>query len=703
MRQEHIQNQMQRLHRLQKEEGSALIVAISVLLMASIVAMQMFSVSSDDMNISFNNQDATRALYSAESGVALARSQLWNDYLNWTSTSPQKLAGEAGNKAAYEKYLLSINLPDSGKILVASNVDLSAHDRIDSVYVERTDENGGINLLVTSVGGSSEHGQQVIKSLLRVQGGAFKGFEFAVLANNINCIMCHATIDNVDRVYNTDPAKVGTFDRVKIASLESMLLRAGKADSKIAGTLYTRGIVTDKAGNPITDLSPTGMGLDGFDFNSTDGKIAEPMTSVKLSNTSGSPLPTNGNLYMNYPTASGDMTDGALPDKFPPPFSDDNGNKLVDDAEFDGVANSSSGTITGGVIYGVSSGGTYSGTGLPGSGNVSSISGSYSGNLILVGTPANPIKLNSTIAVDGDVIIQGTVEGTGQIMARGNVYVTGDLTYNDGNSAGNRTFGKTQTGKTNAISIAAGKNILVGDYLTPKKGDILDNSVIDPGNLSGGENFSFAMSEVTLFNRGEWAKTQPTLPDVNGAPQPNPTYVPSYTPRYYVMNPGDPVYMFNKSFKDSKGKEKGTYFDPVTQSWKGKEHASSYDMNTLTMLTPGDPQLTGASINPLSSSNNWISATQLKDMWIADEATRPPGTPFQIDGLMYTNNSIFALSRKASNTTGKMIVNGSIVAADIGMLVGNGLNLNYDQRLKDFLKLQDDSEIGLAQVGWFAE
>ncbi len=688
---------------LQNENGSALIVSISVLLMASIVAMQMFAVSSDDMNISFNNQDATRALYSAESGVALAHSQLWNDYLNWTSTSPPKTAGQAGNKSTYEKFLTTLNLPDSGKILLASAMDLSAHDRIDSVYVERRDENGGINLLVTSVGGSNEHGQQVIKSMLRVQGGAFKGFEFAVLANNINCIMCHATFDNVDRVYNTDVGQQGTYDRVKIASLESMLLRAGKADSKIAGTLYTRGIVTDKAGNPITDLSPTGMGLDGFDFNSTDGKIVEPMTAVKLSDATGSPLPTFGNLYMNYPTDAADMTDGNLPDKFPPPFPDINGNKYVDDAEYDDVAAASTGMITGGVIYGVSGGSTYSGSGLPGAGNIASVSGSYNGNLILVGTDANPINLNSVIAVDGDVIIQGKVEGTGQIIARGNVYITGDLTYNDGNIAGARTFGKQQSGATNTISIAAGNNILVGDYLTPKKGDILDNSVIDPGNLSGGEQFSFAMSEVTLFNRGEWAKTQATLPDVNGSMQSNPTFEPSYQPRYYVMNPGDPVYMFNKSYQDSKGKEKGTYFDPVTMSWKGKEHTSSYDLNTLTMLNPGDPQLTGATINALSSSNNWISPTQLKDMWIADEATRPSGTPFQIDGLMYTNNSIFALSRKASNTTGKMIVNGSIVAADIGMLVGNGLNLNYDQRLKNFMKLQDDSEIGIAQVSWYAQ
>jgi cytochrome c551/c552 len=34
----------------------------------------------------------------------------------------------------------------------------------------------------------------------------FDGFDYAVLANNINCIFCHTQVDSVDRVYNTDIA-----------------------------------------------------------------------------------------------------------------------------------------------------------------------------------------------------------------------------------------------------------------------------------------------------------------------------------------------------------------------------------------------------------------------------------------------------------------------------------------------------------------
>ncbi|MFQ5453089.1 MAG: pilus assembly PilX N-terminal domain-containing protein, partial [Candidatus Zixiibacteriota bacterium] len=73
------------------ESGSVIIVMIAVLFMMTIVALSMFSISSDDMTISSNSQNLTKAFYSAESGLAIARSVLWTDYINWASTNPQKL------------------------------------------------------------------------------------------------------------------------------------------------------------------------------------------------------------------------------------------------------------------------------------------------------------------------------------------------------------------------------------------------------------------------------------------------------------------------------------------------------------------------------------------------------------------------------------------------------------------------------------
>ncbi len=690
-------------NKIKNEHGSAILVAMMLLLMMTVVSFSMFSVSSDDVSISSNSNNMTKAFYSSEAGLALAKSMLWSDYVEWGSTNPQKIAGQTGNRATYQKYLDNLGLTDNTTSTLYSSFDLGGGQSVEKVSVTRTDVTGTTLLSVSSTGSALDGSQNTISAQLRVEGEAFKGFEFAILANNINCIMCHARIDNVDRVYNTDPTKEGTYDRVKVASLESMLIRDTKADSYVAGTIYTRGNVTDKAGNLITNLSPTGAGVEGYAINASDGKIQEPLTSVNLSVATGSPLPQNGNLYLNYPTEQGNMTDGILPTEFPPPFPDGNGNKIVDDAEFDEIAIGANGGISGGIIYGVQSNQTYNSGALPSSGNETSVNGTYSGNLILVGTDANPIDLSGDIAVDGDVVIQGKVIGTGQIYARGNVYITGDLTYADGTNNGNRTFGTSANGRQNALSIAAGKNVMVGDYLTPKKGDHTNISDNDPGNLSGGEMFSFTQSEMTLFNRSEWTKTQEFLPDANGGLVPNGTYDPSYQPRYYVMNEGDPVYIFNKNYTDKKGKAKGTYWDPSSNSWQVKEHASSYDLSVLTKLNAGTPALSGASISTLSTTSNWISPQNLKSMWVANDAARPSGQEFKIDGQIYTSNSIFALTRKASNTLGKMTINGSIVAADVGVLVGGGLNLHYDQRLKTFLNIKDDSKVLLVQTSWYSE
>lgn len=50
-----------------------------------------------------------------------------------------------------------------------------------------------------------------------------------------------------------------------------------------------------------------------------------------------------------------------------------------------------------------------------------------------------------------------------------------------------------------------------------------------------------------------------------------------------------------------------------------------------------------------------------------------------------------------------MTVNGALVASDLGILVGNGLNLSYDQRLKSYLKVKDDSKMAMIQSSWYAQ
>src|SRR5262249_5212400 len=155
----------------------------------------------------------------------------------------------------------------------------------------------------------------------------------------------------------------------------------------------------------------------------------------------------------------------------------------------------------------VAQGKSYSGA-LPTSPNSPGINGTSSNNLIAIGTAANPITIDGTVAIDGDVVIQGVVKGDGTIIASGNIYVLGDLTYADAKDAsGNRPFGIAPDGKTNGLALAAGGNVVAGDYLT-------DNGTIVTGDGSGA--FNFTMSELTIFNRAEWTKTQPKVKNAGG-------------------------------------------------------------------------------------------------------------------------------------------------------------------------------------------
>ena len=329
-----------RLHN--DQSGVTMLVALMMLLMVGLIGAAMVDMSETDMAISDNFKRNAQAFYAAESGSELARNMMWWQYVNVEMVDPPKLSGQPGNYSTYTAWLDAVGLPDSGSILLTSNQVVSRQQRIDSVRIARLDLPAamGTDLRVISYGSDGVSSRETITEYLSITTGSFAGFRFAILAKNINCIMCHANVDNAARYYNTDPSLEGTFDRARVASLESLMLRTSSAESRIAGTLYTRGLVTNDLGVPITDLSPSNKGLDAWEMDS-EGKILEPLNVVKMANTTGSPLPSYGNLYLDYPSDPSQMTDGALPSTFPSAIPDFNNNRQVDHAEFDEVANSS--------------------------------------------------------------------------------------------------------------------------------------------------------------------------------------------------------------------------------------------------------------------------------------------------------------------------------------------------------------------------
>ena len=197
-----------------------------------------------------------------------------------------------------------------------------------------------------------------------------------------------------------------------------------------------------------------------------------------------------------------------------------------------------------------------------------------------------------------------------------------------------------------------------------------DDGVVDAGWANGAEGmYSFTTSELMLFNEMEHQKA---LADS------------TYTPRYYRIRPSQPIYEYV-----------GT-----------DEHAISYFDTNVEIID----DLDGAVIHDLNPSDFWLAEDQLRNFWFADEMSRTSKEPFRFDGLLYCNNSIFCITRSQgrhkSNNYGQMILRGSIVTADLGMLIPgkdfsvprDAFKLYYDPRVNQFFRVEDTTQVEFTRV-----
>ncbi|MBM3289646.1 MAG: hypothetical protein FJY92_05795, partial [Candidatus Hydrogenedentes bacterium] len=356
------------------DEGMALVLvvfAVIVILAAGSVVfarVHTAKLRTDEVVASARLDEAVKA------GVDLAIERIWNEYLENNGNTTGNLASYlvfADNLVPHNEDLdgdgqqgpheLDSNgdgefTSDPGGIdIVTPDAGLTLHsgEEIANVNLARTDDVTGTVYTITvsaRIAGRTQTGAQTV----RVSGAPFRGFEFGILANNINCIMCHAEINSLDLFRNTDPTLYGSFDRVKMAALESLMIRLNEnISTEIAGTTYSRGSIYNESWSPLSANSIASSNFKAYNFSSTNGKLTQNGAgAMTVGNLVNAPTDSNGkpqqfaNLYMSYPTHEADMTDGTLPVNFPAPFPDDDGDKMVDQDEFDKVINSANGSIT---------------------------------------------------------------------------------------------------------------------------------------------------------------------------------------------------------------------------------------------------------------------------------------------------------------------------------------------------------------------
>lgn len=656
-----------------RRQGQALFVAIVFVGLVLSLTLTLSQIASTNHMRVVGNREADALMNLARAGLAQSRHELWEAYVAGNG-------GSSGNGAHYRAWLATQGLTaarDQTNPLALTTLSfapataglplLSSGTVTRSAF--RVDEGDATYLVLSAEATAPSEGStsrtRRAEEVLRMGGTPFQGFQFALLTNNVNCIFCHTRFDNVTRYYGP---KDGSHERVKVASLETMMLR-GFPDSKIAGTLYVQGKLLDEHGN-VLSTPPGGFGrLQAYDMD-TNGKIVDPSSTVNFAlahkDGSGDYDTPFENFYTEY---SSDTTiDGRMPSSFPPVVPDENGNRAVDAAEWSAKASTMTGSLTvdgtsGSALVTVDQGSTYGGATLP-SNQAGALASNQPGkNVILVGTADSPIVLDGDVAIDGDVVISGYVKGSGLLLARGNLYVVGDLMYADGVDAdGNRTFGKAADGTENTVAFAAGGNVIHGAYNQKSTLGGANPGTTPDGETGGG----FTVREMSLFNRTEWAKTQPYYDSATQRPTStntgvaNSAYVPNYVPRYYTMGgSATQVQLFLQ----------GTQWDNVNKVWTGAETGTSY-----TAITPPGVKGTDFVIRPMDPTDGWISGQNMLNMNNALEASRADG-PVKLDGLLYSDNAVVLLSKTRSSTGGQAIVNGAIVAADTAILTagqGNG-------------------------------
>ncbi|MEM7164130.1 MAG: hypothetical protein AAF581_01625 [Planctomycetota bacterium] len=675
-----------------RQQGSMLIMVTLLLLLASLMVATLVGNTTVRQRASAETVNTSNAVYVAEGAVDFAQSSIWDAYEVFRG-------GQTNTIAVFKSFLDAAGpyqMADGGSIDIVDQLpDLGI--LVTSLVVTREDLVGGQEVELTVSATVDNSGTETTYvEVLRAEGAPFSGMNFDMLTNDVNCMFCHAEFDSVAKY---DP-NLTSYEGVRVASLEALKVR-NTGDSTIAGKLYIRGSFTDNKGNPLTSMPRAVM--EGYQMDAAGNILVSP-TGDKYPKA----LEDDVDFFRDYPVAAVDQAAGQVPDSFPPVFPDLDNDGMVGDAEFDSIAAASTGAITGGVIQQLNHGSSFTGTALPTTGNVSQVSQNVNGNMVLVGTKSNPIELNDRVAIDGDIVIQGYVKGSGTLWARGNIYVVGDLQYLDGtDAAGNRTYGTATDGTVNSLGLAAGGNIVAGNYLNGYFKSPYDKTYQasgGPEDINNGR-MGFTAMEMAIFNRREFAKTQQYLPDATGQQVANPQYDPTYTPRFYAQNNSSDIVVFlggngatfDASANTWAGSDFGkSHWDSTKGEWGGSEHPKKWIQN---MVIPRADFPAGWNVVTTSPATGWLSEDQLWSIWDTYENNKGNEDPMNIDAVLYTNNGIFALASKQGKYAGKMVVNGAVVARDTGMLATRSLNINYDERTAKKFGIIDYTEVRLFRKG----
>lgn len=573
---------------------------------------------------------------------------------------------------------------------------------------------------------------RVLQSDFAVQRGFFP-FDFALLTNKAECLFCHADIKSLDAFKGPpDPNDPRTWwNRAKVGVLDSLIMRGDEHAGTVSGSLLTRGRVYQQSGTPgVSNRLYTNVTV-GQDKISRTQPAAINSNPDHQADCEANPAGCNIKraLYLNYPTGSSasDFPDGELPTNFPLPIPDTNNNRLIDDDEWraaldESVAGMSdmypNGRLTADMQIGP---GSLSWGGARQTRNSSDL-GSFPNTVILDGRQ-NPIQVEGTVFINGDLILRGKVSGNGTLMARGNVYILGDLSYDCSASQGRADCDYSQQNTLPQLSLIAGGSVLVGDYATVST--LFDRTLdlLQPGNVQASFTYckanpadsercgprrepNFVLTQMANFNRDELWKA---LDD------------PNYTPRFYTYGEGEVYYTDNCAHNAQQYGAYRSLSEAVSARGEVKLCAGDREVGERAKRMPSPLPPNVARAAKLELNPRGFAPEAIKGLWI--ESMRGRGTaPLRTDGLLYSANSIFSVlpqDNPGALTKGQWDLRGGLVAPDTGILAPGpcangevaescsvdgvryenfGLRIYHDNRQRP--RIAQDQKLGLFRSQW---
>ncbi len=284
-------------------------------------------------------------------------------------------------------------------------------------------------------------------------------------------------------------------------------------------------------------------------------------------------------------------------------------------------------------------------------------SGADKGALVLIGTAANPIRINGPVVVDSDVIIKGVVSGQGTIYSGRNVHVIGNLTYKNAPAWTHNTTASSAeaqalaNGQKDMLGLVAKGNIVIGDC----SGSSWANSV--GSYINGGS------SSVVARYACDGADAQIGYPA---------TFAGSYTAVESVSGLSGPEAAAAPGGYDAASGRFGKTRTVSTTTYTYKTTTDRWGRQTQTRVAN--------TVKTVETVYNRKYYETVCDDRVLSTLKDASGVS-QIDAIIYNNHGIFGTIGRSGATFN---LNGAIVCRDEALIAtaGNGIRFNWDQRLK---------------------